>query len=87
MRFHGKDSRRRAATRARVSFSLILVIAALLVSPWLQMRASSQQTGASTALVNTPLSEEQVVDSLLEMNLERAYALHAYQGTRNYLLQ
>lgn len=87
MRFHGRDSRRRVATRARVSFSLILFIAALLVSPWLQMRASSQQAVASTALGKAPLSEVQVVDSLLAMNLERAHALHAYQGTRNYMLQ
>jgi len=87
MRFHGRESRRRVATRARVSFSLILFIAALLVSPWLQMRAGSQQAVASTALGKAPLSEEQVVDSLLAMNLERAHALHAYQGTRNYMLQ
>jgi hypothetical protein len=50
MRFHGKDDRRRVATEARVSFPFILFIAALLVSSWLQMRASSQQPGASTAL-------------------------------------
>jgi len=87
MRFHGRDNRGRVATGARVSFPFILFIAALLVSPWLQVRASSQQPGASTALGNAPLSGEQVVDKLLAMNLERAHALHAYQGTRNYLLQ
>jgi hypothetical protein len=38
--------------------------------------------GASTALGKAPLSGEQVVDNLLAMNLERAHALHAYQGTR-----
>ena len=87
MRFHGKDDRRRVAIRARVSFPFILFIATLLVSSWLQVRATSQQPGASTALGNAPLSEEQVVDNLLAMNLERAHALHAYQGTRKYLLQ
>jgi hypothetical protein len=64
MRFHGKDDRRRVAIRARVSFPFILFIATLLVSPWLQVRATSQQPGASTALGNAPLSEEQVVDNL-----------------------
>ncbi len=87
MRFHGKDDRRRVATEARVSFPFILFIAALLVSSWLQMRASSQQPGASTALGKAPLSGEQVVNNLLAMNLERAHALHTYQGTRSYLLQ
>jgi hypothetical protein len=87
MRFHGKDDRRHVATRARVPLPFILVIAVLLASPWLQMRASSQQPDASTALGNAPLSGEQVVDNLLAMNLKRAHALHAYQGTRKYLLQ
>ena len=87
MRFHGRDDRGRVTTGARVSFPFILFIAALLVSPWLQVRATSQKPGASTALGNAPLSGEQVVDNLLAMNLERAHALHAYQGTRNYLLQ
>ena len=87
MRFHGKDDRRRVATEARVSLPFILFIAALLVSSWLQMRASSQQPGASTALGKAPLSGEQVVNNLLAMNLERAHALHTYQGTRSYLLQ
>ena len=68
-------------------FTSILFIAALLVSPWLQERSSSQQPGAPTALGNAPLSGEQVVDNLLAMDLERAHALHAYQGTRHYLLQ
>jgi hypothetical protein len=70
-----------------VPLPFILVIAVLLASPWLQMRASSQQPDASTALGNAPLSGEQVVDNLLAMNLKRAHALHAYQGTRKYLLQ
>ena len=87
MRFQGKDEKMRFATRARRSLHFILFIAALLVSPWLQVRASSQRPGASTALGNAPLSGEQVVDNLLAMNIERARALHAYRGTRNYLLQ
>ncbi len=70
-----------------MSFPSILFIAALLASLSLQVRARSQQAGASTALGNAPLSGEQVVDNLLAMNLERAHALHAYQGTRHYLLQ
>ena len=87
MRFHGKEDRRRVSTRARGPFPVSLFIAVLLVSPWLPVRASSQQSGASTAFGNAPLSGEQVVDNLLAMNLERAHALHAYRGTRNYLLQ
>ena len=88
MRCHGKDDRRCIATGAQVSFPSILFIAALLVSsPWLQVCASSQQPSASATPGNAPLRGEQVVDNLLAMNLERAHALHAYQGTRHYLLQ
>lgn len=80
-------SRRFNATGARASYPSILFIAALLVSPWLQLRASSQQPVASAALGDAPLSGVEVVDKLLAMNLERSHALHAYQGTRHYVLQ
>lgn len=87
MKSHGKVDRRRVATGAWVSVPFTVFIAALLASPWLQLRGSSQLPSASSALVNAPLSGEQVVDNLLAMNLARAHALHAYQGTRSYLLQ
>ena len=87
MRCHGTNHRRCIATGAQVSFPSILFIAAFLVSPWLQVRASAQQPPASAALGDAPLRREQVVDNLLAMNLERAHALHAYKGTRHYLLQ
>jgi hypothetical protein len=51
------------------------------------MRASSQQPGASTALGKAPLSLEQVVENLVAMDLKRAHALNAFQGTQLYRLE
>lgn len=42
------------------------------------------RTQQPTADQSEPLSEEQVVHNLMEMNLHRLHALQAYQGTRTY---
>lgn len=60
----------------------------LLVLFWIgpPQRARAQQHGACVPAVNPPLSQEQIVDNLVGMNLERAQALHAYRVTETYRL-
>jgi len=63
---------------------IILLFPALLACLELQNPASDELHRNPSLLVNAPLSEEQVIDNLIQMNLERARALHAYHGTRLY---
>jgi hypothetical protein len=50
----------------------------------LQQSACAQNTGAPASVANAPFTTQQVVENLVGRNLERAQALHAYQGTRIY---
>jgi hypothetical protein len=45
------------------------------------------QTPAVKAKSNTPLSGEEVVKRLIQRNLERAAALHCFEGSRTYRLE
>lgn len=64
--------------RARgMVFPLLLLVA-------LGRPAGAQQPGPSPSPGPAPLSTEQVVHSLVGMNLLRAGRLHSYQGTRVY---
>ncbi len=69
-------------TRARVLFLLLF-----LFSIGLEQPAGAQKPVTSAPIVNAPLSREQVVVNLIGMNLERARALHAYEGTRIYQVE
>lgn len=62
--------------------ALWLLILAMAWQP-----ASAQQANASPIANPPPLTAEQVVRNLAEMNLHRAQALHTYQGTRTYRVQ
>jgi len=57
---------------------------ALLVVWELQRFACAQNTGPPASVANAPFTTQQVVENLVGRNLERAQALHAYQGTRIY---
>ena len=46
--------------------------------------AGAQQLDTTTVANRAPLTAEQVVQNLVQMNLSRARALHTYQGTRTY---
>jgi hypothetical protein len=83
MRLYGREF---SPISVRASFPSILLIPAL-VCLGLQAPASAQQSGASSPLVNAPLSGEQVVENLVAMNLKRAHALHSYRGTRLYKIE
>jgi hypothetical protein len=73
----------RGTLRLRAPFVILcLLILALLYQP-----ASAQQPDAGPVVNPAPLTAEQVVHNLALMNLHRAQALHAYQGTRTYRVQ
>jgi hypothetical protein len=86
MRLHGKDRRGYFPAGVRASFPYILLIP-VLVCLRLQAPASAQQSGVSASPVSASLGGEQVVENLVAMNLERAIALHSYQGTRLYQIE
>jgi len=54
----------------------------MLVALW--HPASGQQTDTAPVANHVSLTTEQVVKNLVQMNLQRVQALHAYQGTRSY---
>ncbi len=61
---------------------LILLLPVILLAMW--QSASAQQTDTSVVANRVPLTAEQVVHNLVQMNQHRFQALHAYQGTRTY---
>jgi hypothetical protein len=83
MRIHRYHCRFHSAA-ARTCIVVIFLFPALLACFELQSSTGDTQQQNSSLLANAPLSEEQVVDNLIQMNLERARALHAYHGTRFY---
>ncbi len=86
MELHGAD-RATMPTReffhSRVDFLVLLFL--ILATLW--QPANSQELGTGFISVPAPLSAEQVVNKLAQMNLRRAQALHAYQGTRTYRVE
>jgi len=68
---------------SRVDFLVLLFL--ILATLW--QPANSQELGTGFISVPAPLSAEQVVNKLAQMNLRRAQALHAYQGTRTYRVE
>ena len=70
-----------------VSVHAVLLILLLLFCIGREQPASAQQQGVSVPAANAPLSKEQVVENLVEMNRERAKALRTYEGTRIYRVE
>jgi hypothetical protein len=84
MKVHGRDHR---ATRQiacvpcfRAEFAILLLL--ILATVW--QAASTQPTDTTPTIGPSPLTVEQVVRNLAQMNLHRVEALHAYQATRIY---
>jgi outer membrane lipoprotein-sorting protein len=61
---------------------LLLVLLICVLEP-----ADAQTTANPVSLGNPPLTTKQVVNNLVERNLERSQALHAYHGTRTYRVE
>ncbi|MGA2991792.1 MAG: hypothetical protein ABSD88_15060 [Candidatus Korobacteraceae bacterium] len=72
------------SVRCGMSFSSVLLVLPLLFCIGLRQPASAQQPDAAPAADRAPLTAEQVVHNLVQMNRSRVQALHAYQGTRIY---
>ena len=86
MKLHETGIRVCSSIDPKAPFSPALLILLLLFCIGLRQPVSAQQSCASAPSVNPPLSQEQIVDNLVGMNLERAQALHAYQVTETYRL-
>ena len=61
---------------------LLLLIVGTLLQP-----TNAQQAEIATAPDRSPLTAEQVVQNLVQMNLRRAQALHSYQSSRTYRVE
>jgi hypothetical protein len=74
------------STKTRTLLFVLLVLP-LLFCIELQLPAGAQNTGPLVSIANAPFTTQQVVQNLVKRNLERARALHAYQGTRIYRVE
>lgn len=63
---------------------IILVLSALCA---FTPRVRAQQIAGATEKANAPLTSEEVVRNLKQMNRNRAEALHSYQGSRTYRVE
>jgi hypothetical protein len=87
MKLYKTDIRVSFLINARLPGRTALLILLLLFCIGLRRPASAQQPGMSVPIANAPLSREQVVANLVQMNIQRARALHAYHGTRIYRVE
>ncbi len=78
------DIRACSSTKTQALLSPVLLILLTLFCMGLRQSAGAQARGTPVSVANIPLTTQQVVQKLVERNLERAQALHAYQGTRIY---
>jgi hypothetical protein len=85
--FCGTDARAGLTNKERAPFFATLLIPLFLVCAGSEGIACAQRASASAPIVKAPISQEQVVENLVAMDLNRAHALHAYQGTRLYRLE
>jgi outer membrane lipoprotein-sorting protein len=68
------------------SFSSARISVALLIGLGIWQSAAAQPANQPANIPSVQLSADQVVTNMVQKNLERATALHAYQGTRVYHL-
>jgi hypothetical protein len=78
-------------TRTRISRVLhvlaVFVILPVPIPGTLWRVASGQQSGTISAADPAPLTAQQVVYNLVQMNLHRTQALHGYRGIRTYRVE
>ena len=67
-------------------FHLAILLIFFATGMWQPARAQELQAATSKGTLTAPLDAKQVVENLVRMNLQRAQALRAYQGTRTYHL-
>lgn len=82
MKAHETD---RATTPTKVRyFCLAFVILLLLLPMALGQPTNAQQSATAPTAGIAPLTAEQVISNLVQMNLHRVQALHTYTGIRTY---
>jgi hypothetical protein len=80
MYLHDPDRGRRAATQHYFRLLVLLLLTQVLLSQPATPQAANTPPAGNTA----PLTAEQVVHKLVQMNLHRAESLSRFQGTRIY---
>jgi hypothetical protein len=61
-----------------------LAVVSLIMVGTAWMPTAAQPPATSSAALRSPLTAEQVVQNLVQMNRHRAEALHSYEGNRSY---
>jgi hypothetical protein len=81
------ETEHRASTRVTRARRFGAPVMLLMLLVWQWHPASAQQQPDSVPVSPTSLTVEQVVHNLVQMNLQRVQALHAYQGARTYRIE
>ena len=85
MKLHKSTYRALALNRSALYLRSEIVFVLLFMT--LCQSASTQQPDSLMIANRSPLSAEQVVENLVQMNLLRIQALRSYQGTRTYRVE
>lgn len=85
MQLHETDHRATAPITNVHFRSEFVILSFLILAVW--QPASAQQPDTVPAANRAPLTAAEVVHNLVQMNLHRVQALHAYQGTRTYRVE
>jgi hypothetical protein len=81
------ETEHRASTRVTRARRFGAPVMLLMLLVWQWHPASAQQQPDSVPVSPTSLTVEQVVHNLVQMNLQRVQALHAYEGARTYRIE
>jgi hypothetical protein len=86
---NGKDTDRGLTSpiTSNLHFGSRLLVLLLMIPTGLLQFTNAQQSDTAPALNCAPLAAEQVIQNLVQMNLHRLQALHAYQGNRTYRVE
>jgi hypothetical protein len=77
----------RRILRSLIHLRSEFVLLSLLVVTGLWCSASAQLSDTALSPDSAPLTAEQVVQNLVQMNIHRGQTLHAFQGTRIYRVE
>jgi hypothetical protein len=87
MKRYESPNRVRSSILKRVLAPTVCLLLVLLICGEILQPADAQITANPVSLGIAPITTKQVVNNLVEWNLERSQALHAYHGTRTYRVE
>src|ERR1700757_5088092 len=87
MKLHEPQHRAPTRSPGALSFCTESIILSLLILMISGQPAGAQQLETTTVANRAPLTAEQVVQNLVQMNLFRVRALRTYKGTRTYRVE